>query len=482
MLVALGTRWRLTLLYTLCMAVILLGLGILAGRLTRHAMLSQIDRNLKQSAQSLHSFKSLEQFQQLPSAADGSCLHNHTLTGKAPWHMTLRTSRGKVVFPGSDCTNLPWKPHWGQRSRSEYPFITTITGANNHNSRLLIMPLRLEQQQAPLYLQLAHPLTALNQAQQQIRLAVLLTSPFILLLVATVAWFFAGWSLRPICRISAHLRRIDVENLSERIEHPHTGDEIGQLVTTINSMLQRLEESVIKIKQFSGDASHELRTPLTILRGETEVALHWGKDAEEFRKTLESNMEEVRRMERIIEDLLTLSKSDMQGLQLSLQDISLSDMLQEIYIQGRSLIEDDSIELQLHPQVNHEVTIQGDELRLRQLFLNLVTNAIKYTPAPGSIDIILRQEDPWAVVEFKDTGIGISAEHIKHIFERFYRMDKARNRQHGGNGLGLAIVKTIVEAHGGHIEVTSEPGQGSCFRVKLPLEGPSEPTQEALPS
>jgi signal transduction histidine kinase len=180
------------------------------------------------------------------------------------------------------------------------------------------------------------------------------------------------------------------------------------------------------------------------------------------------------RRERIIESLLTLAKSEVGELSLEMKELSLSDLVQDLYLQSRLLCETKQIEVELLLEVEEEIRIRGDELRLRQMFLNLISNAIKYTPEGGRLEIGLKMLEDSAVISINDSGIGIPEEHLAHIFDRFYRVDKARNRMDGGTGLGLSIVKWIVEAHGGSIQVTSEVQKGSSFSVRLPLEGPEE--------
>ncbi len=272
---------------------------------------------------------------------------------------------------------------------------------------------------------------------------------------------------------------ITAENLHLRLPVETSGDEIALLAENCNAMLARLEKSFRRVKQFSGDASHELRTPLAILRGETEVTLRWARDTEEYRRTLESNLEEINRMGRIIEDLLTLAKSDAGELSLQIGELSLSDMLQEVYLQGNTLGENKRVGVYLHLDVAEEIYIRGDELRLRQVLLNLIANGIKYTAPDGRVDITLALAGEEAIVRIADTGIGIPAEHLPHIFDRFYRIDKARNRADGGTGLGLAISKGIVKAHGGYIDVESVSGEGSVFSIHLPQQGPPEKTTAA---
>lgn len=174
-------------------------------------------------------------------------------------------------------------------------------------------------------------------------------------------------------------------------------------------------------------------------------------------------------MGRIIEDLLTLAKSESGELPLSITTLSLSDLLQEMYVQARKLGAEKNIEVHLQHEANKEIWLQGDDLRLRQMFWNLISNALRYTPEHGHVYIMLECNEGSAIISIRDTGIGIEPEHIQHIFERFYRTDAARNRSDGGTGLGLAIAKWVIEAHHGTIQVTSEVNKGSSFTVTLPL-------------
>lgn len=337
--------------------------------------------------------------------------------------------------------------------------------------RLLTLALKTNTGEV-LFLQAGTGLGLVQEPLMELRTLLLVFSPMALLGVAILGWFLAGRTLAPVEDLTRAMRRINVDSLSHRLPVSTSGDELSRLAETFNAMLGRLEESFRKIKQFSGDASHELRTPLTILKGETEVALRWAKTPDEFRKLLVSSMEEIDRMNRIIEDLLLLAKSEGGQKPLTIKEMSLSDLLQELYLQGRSLSQPKSIELVLNPNVTEEIRILGDEMRLRQIFLNLIANAVNYTPEHGRIEISLSVTGEEAIVKIADTGIGIPAEHLPYIFDRFYRVDKARNREDGGTGLGLAIVDSFVKAHGGRVEVASIPGAGSAFTVYLPSRGP----------
>jgi heavy metal sensor kinase len=312
------------------------------------------------------------------------------------------------------------------------------------------------------------------QTIEELRLIYLVVGPFAIFWLCLGCWLLAERLIAPIIEVTEAAQGITADNLSRRLPLGNYQDELAQMVACLNQMLDRLEKSFRRVRQFSGDASHELRTPLTILRGETEVTLRWAKTPEEFRDMLRSNMEEIDRMERIIESLLTLAKSEVGELTLEMKELSLSDLVQELYLQSSLLCEAKNIEVQLLLEVDEEIRLRGDDLRLRQMFLNLISNGIKYTPENGHMEITLAMDNGFARVDISDSGIGLPAEHLPHIFDRFYRVDKARNRMDGGTGLGLAIVKWIAEAHGGSIEVTSEVNKGSRFSVRLPIEGPED--------
>jgi heavy metal sensor kinase len=277
----------------------------------------------------------------------------------------------------------------------------------------------------------------------------------------------ANRALNPVHEINTRARRITAENLDQTIPTQHTDDEIGQLTATINDMIHRLYTSFAQVRQFSADASHELRTPLTIIRGEIEIALRNPKSPQEYRAVLESTLEEVMRLTSIIDNLLMLAKADQGTYQPNLSEVDLKGLVEELYEDSEVLAEPKNIHVAL--KNNTPITIVGDRIRLRQLFLNLVDNAIKYTPEGGSVSLSMDRQNGSAVFEVQDSGIGIPAGETEKIFDRFYRVDKARSREQGGNGLGLSIAKWIAELHRGTIAVQSELQQGSTFTVTLPI-------------
>ena len=465
-------RFRLTLWYALTLAVILAASGIFWQVYLSRNMLRRIDANLRLVATEVGSFHSLHH-QEPPTDAQCQLLEDFVRTHNWGEYVQILNEQGNITCFSNNLKQfrLPLSKTALQHASRGEPYYQTIRTLGSSAIRLITYPLTKNGRITD-FIQVGESLASREEALEELRLILLTFSPLAILILSFGGWFLAGRAISPMVRITRAVQRINAESLNQRLPVERPQDEIARLAETFNSMLARLEDSFRKIRQFSGDASHELRTPLTILRGETEVALRWAKSPEEFRKMLESNMEEIDRMGRIIENLLALAKSDAGEMPLEIKEVSLSDLLQELYLQGKTLGEPKGISVDLRADVTEEIHIHGDELRLRQVFLNLISNAVKYTPGGGRVEIGLAVKEADAVVTITDTGIGISEDHLAHIFDRFYRIDKARNRMDGGAGLGLSIVKWIVEAHDGRITVTSAPKQGSTFTVSLPLAGP----------
>ncbi len=277
-------------------------------------------------------------------------------------------------------------------------------------------------------------------------------------------------ALKPVDEITRSAEQITSRNLSRRLPAPKSGDEIERLSIALNQMIERLDESFQYVQRFTADASHELRTPLTVLRGELEAIAQrpqqLGLDVE-ARETISSLLEETERLSRIVESLLAISRLDAGEAQMERVNFDLAELATTTTEQMRLLADDKNVALVC--EMKGAVEVEGDRARLKQVMVNLLDNAIKYTSEGGEARVSVRNENAHALLEVTDTGIGIPAEALPHLFERFYRVDKARSRQMGGAGLGLAIVKSIVTAHGGRITVESVEGSGSRFRVELPL-------------
>lgn len=466
-------RFRLTFWFALTLAVILAASALFSYQYFSKTLSDQIDTELHEVAGQLELAHSAHASTPLGSLG---CELLQERIHQGNWDVFILL-RGPNLQPVCASQNLlgetlEFGPVAMQQVRWLNLHLETVQLGEGMKLRLLSYPLKFEGRLVGV-VQVAKDLAAMSQTLGDLRLVYSLVGPFAIFWLCLGCWFLADRLVAPVIEVTDAARQINADNLSRRL--PQTGhrDELGQMVVTFNQMLERLENAFRRVRQFSGDASHELRTPLTILRGETEVTLRWAKQPDEFRDMLRSNLEEIDRMERIIESLLVLAKSEAGELILDVKEFSLSDLVQALYLQARTLGEAKRISANLRVEVEEELFIRGDELRLRQMFLNLIANGIKYTPQGGALEIALLREGEMARVDVCDTGIGIPVEAQPFIFDRFYRVDKARNRMDGGSGLGLSIVRSIAEAHGGQISVQSTPGKGSTFSVLLPLGGPA---------
>jgi heavy metal sensor kinase len=267
--------------------------------------------------------------------------------------------------------------------------------------------------------------------------------------------------------LAAAARGIDVDKLQQRLPLRGTGDEVDELAQSFNETLARLEDSVAQMRQFTASISHELRTPLTVLRGETEVALLEGHSVEDYRQLLVSQLEEFDSLTHMINDLLVLASAEAGEIRWSEQDIDLSKLVLTLAEQLEPVAASRNIQLATAAEPN--VHARGDEPWLERVILNLLDNAIKFTPKGGHIQVGVASENGHAKLCVVDKGIGIPPEAIPHIFERFYRAEPSRSKRIPGVGLGLALAKWIVEKHRGRITVESESGRGTSFTVWLPL-------------
>jgi len=314
--------------------------------------------------------------------------------------------------------------------------------------------------------QVASSLEDMEKALHTLLLILSITIPSALAVASLGGNFLANRALRPVEEVTNTARAITSHNLNRRIRIKKGKDEIGRLAETFNEMISRLDRSFKQMRQFSADASHELKTPLTVLKGEIEVALRRERKNDEYRTVLESNLEEINNMTKIVDDLLLLSHADNGEVPLTKSMIDLSHFLSEIQAQSQLLATAKSIHVSFHK--NRSIYALADPLRLKSMMLNLVENGIKYSPEGSRIDIALEEDDGFALITVKDHGIGIPQEALPHVFDRFFRVDKARSRHEGGTGLGLSICKWVAEAHNGSISVKSELGKGSTFAVRLP--------------
>lgn len=396
--------------------------------------------------------------------------------------IALYTARGDLLCSNQQAIRLQLSLEAVQskNGQGDIQVLTTLARSNGTLVRVITAPI-IRQGDAVLKLQLARGLDHLHQRQWPLALSLSATWLVAMICCGITLWLLIGTLTSPLEDFTNHLKMVNEDNFLQGYAFPKSaGRELIALAENYTEMTCRIGRSLQRAKQFSADVTHELRTPLTILKGETELALRNDKSKNQLLEALASNLEEISRMSHLIEDLLMLSKSELGEIPLKLEALNLTAMLEELYGQAQILAEEKQISIEIRG-LDNQVSLFADPYRLRQVFLNLLANAIKYTPDGGkvAIDCHLQGEQVRVIVE--DTGIGIDSQHQEHIFDRFYRIDKTRNRHDGGSGLGLAIAKWIVDAHRGSIRVCSVPGQGSSFAVTLPLTILSGPAKETAP-
>lgn len=318
------------------------------------------------------------------------------------------------------------------------------------------------------HLQVGMNLTRIEKTLSNFRKNILMTLPVFFLLSFIGGLFLAYRNLRPISQMIDTVSRITAANLKEKIPSRESGDELDKLAGTFNNMIERISQAYEKLSQFSSDVSHELRTPLTSLIGEIEAVLSNKKSCEEYKAVLASNLEEIFRLESLVNNLLFLSKNDTPSLVRETEIIDLKVLIFDV----AEIFEPVADEKQIcfsKDIISVSLYIQGEKWQIEQMLSNLLDNAVRYNRYSGSVFISLKKYGNYAEIVIKDTGIGISEESKDKVFDRFYREDSSRTRNIEGFGLGLSIVKSIVEAHNGKIFVSSQLGIGSTFTVRLPL-------------
>jgi heavy metal sensor kinase len=335
---------------------------------------------------------------------------------------------------------------------------------------LLITSVPLETHSGRYLIELGYSLASLEAAQHRLLTLLALLLPALVICATAGGYLLVQRALRPVDQMSDTARQISIQDLEARLPVIATGDALQRLSLSLNHMLARLRDSVQTSRRFLADASHELRTPLTIVKGELQQIVASGECPPELAERIGSVLEEVGRLEHLVSSLLMLSRLDTGDAQREWVDVDLTELACTTADQMRLIAEDRGVQLQ--PSALVPIMVRGDRGRLKQVIVNLLDNAIKFTPSGGVVSLHSRIMDGYGILEVRDTGVGIPPSALPHIFDRFYRVDEARSREDGGAGLGLSIVRSICSAHGAQIEV--EPNQtapqGTCFRLKFPSQ------------
>lgn len=387
------------------------------------------------------------------------------------WRVLDRAGR-PLIDPGYlvEVPPGPWVISSGY-TRLEYAVLPNQTPI-----RVYSVPFEIEGQGTGI-VQVAESYAHVKEVEQQLWVLMAIAIPFMLLAGGGGGWFLAGRALNPIDHITQAARQISADDLHQRLNLNLPPDEVGRLAVTFDQMLARLEDSFERQKRFIADASHELRTPLTILKGDVEVTLNRPREADEYRETLEMVNQTADRMSALVEELFLLARADNHQYPLQPEEFNLSELLADGVASLMPRAAEKNLDLTL--DTPDTLALVADPAKLSRLFLNLIDNAIKYSNPGDAITVTAIAQSDQARITIADTGPGISSEHLPHLFERFYRVDKARSR-HGaadadgssGAGLGLSIADWLAKAHGGRIEVASQVNQGTAFTVWLPLQPP----------
>ncbi|HWQ12923.1 MAG TPA: ATP-binding protein [Roseiflexaceae bacterium] len=459
---ALSLRWRLTGWYVLLLAGVLLLFSLTTYLAVQRLLTENFDAVLRQQAALVA--QAIDEDDGQPSLAQDVWLPD--IRDSQHFTRIYRTDRRRsfnsstVPEPIPELLDAVEVALRGQQHLAQVRLERTTL-------RVVTLPI-VHERQIVGALQVGVALTGIEETMAALLRVLLVLAPATLLAASGGGWFLANRALTPIDQITRTARRISAENLSGRIGLQGPDDEIGRLARTFDSMLARLEAAFVRQQQFTADASHELRTPLTAVIGQIDVALEWPGTLESYRRTLRAVREQVERLTRLTNDLLLLARADGQFLSEPVEPVDLGSILPALVAQVEPLARTRDVALALPPVPS--ITVPGNEDHLIRLFMNLLDNAIRYTPAGGQVTLGVMCQPGRVGVRVADSGPGIAPEHLPHLFDRFYRVDAGRSRGQGGSGLGLAIAQRIAQAHGGAITVESAVGVGSTFTVWLPTE------------
>jgi two-component system OmpR family sensor kinase len=455
-------RLRLTILYSALTGGILLIFGVLLYSLVNILLVTQVDTTLSQTASDLLLGWRVGQAGELSQET----LPKLNLTSFVYYQIWDNNGRLHSSSPGLGQINQPFDPVGYQLKTS------VIRNALVQNVHLRVLNIPLEAGGRPIgTLQVAASMTMVDTTRQSLLQTIIVIALAAVIFAAALSWFFIGQALSPLNDITESALRISgADDLSQRIPQRGPADnEMGRLVTAFNDTLGQLEQLFTSQQRFLADVSHELRTPLTVIKGNVDLIRRMKQVDEE---SLDNIEDEADRMTRLVGDLLLEAQAESGKLPLHFSPVELDTLLLEVFKEMRILARD-RVQLKL-PDID-QIMINGDRDRLKQVLINLISNAIKYTPQGGEVILSLGKVAGNARLIVRDTGLGIPAEDLPHIFERFYRAEKSRSRSKvGGFGLGLSIAHWIVNHHEGRIEVDSSEGKGTTFCIYLPLLNETE--------
>lgn len=462
-------RGRLTLWYVSALALILAVFGIAVYVMLSRALHRRVDEALRSTIEI--SITSLTHDTQEGQSNQSAAQSTAAELSHPQQAMMIFDTAGRLLAEHPYQEDLHIRlPDLGEIPADEVYLYTVAEeeDADDHH-RLAVRRVRIPPADTPYIILASQPLEAVEDEMESLREILYFATPAALLLAGLGGWFLARQCLAPVAAMAKSARQIGAGSLDRQLPVANPRDELGQLATAFNELLSRLDSAFDEQRRFMADASHELRTPLTVMSTAAGVTLKKEhREEEEYREALQMMAEQTRRLSRIVKDMFILARADAGRYPLHQRRLYLNDLLGEVARAGSVLASDKNVTVEFTNLT--EATFHGDEDLLRQMVLNLMDNAVKFTPPGGIVRLGLERRGEEYLLSISDTGPGIPAEARDHVFERFYRADKARSRvEDGGAGLGLAIASWIAQAHGGSLELARSNRDGTTFVAKLPV-------------
>ncbi len=459
-------RVKLTLYYLALLTAVLVFFGVAIYTYLARSLVTIIDDSLAATAQSIERRMRVEEISEEQYLSE----HSEQML-VAPQVVQILSDDGTITDEP-----IPDKTHQLQVNAAELRGInddqvhfSTVKLSTGEQIRLALQRTRDHDGQV-FFIRVGQSLSPLQKARRQMVILLAIAGPVALLLGSYGGLLLANQALNPVDRLTRAAEEIEAGDLSKRVQVPPKMDEIGRLAATFNRMIARLQAAFERQRQFTADASHELRTPLAVMRGDIEIALRRERKPEDYRSVLTSNLEEIIRLSRLVEDLLMLARADAGQSVLQREPMDLDELCAQMVEYLAPLAEVKEQHLLYRAPDTKPLNVNADAQRIKQMLLNLLDNALKYTPTAGTITLTLASETGAAVLSVADTGRGIPEEDLPHIFDRFFRHSRSTSdKTVQGFGLGLSIVRWIVHSHGGKINAESTLGKGTKFTVRLPL-------------
>ncbi|HEV2802582.1 MAG TPA: heavy metal sensor histidine kinase [Pyrinomonadaceae bacterium] len=467
-----SVRARLTLWYVSALALILVVFGVAVYVMLSRALNRRVDDALRSTLEiSITSLTHDTQEGQSPQSAAQSTTAELSHPQQA---MMIFDGEGRLLaeHPYEEDFHIRLPDLSAIPADEVYLYTVAEEDDADDHHRLAVRRVRIPPANTPYIILASQPLKAVEDELESLREILYFATPTALLLAGLGGWFLARQGLAPVAAMARSARRIGAESLDRQLPVANPRDELGQLATAFNELLARLNAAFAQQRRFMADASHELRTPLSVMSTAADVTLKKEhRNEEEYREALQLMAEQTHRLSRIVRDMFALARADAGHYPMQKRALYLNDLLEEVARAGGLLSAGKNVTVELTNLP--EAAYHGDEDLLRQMVLNLLDNAVKYTPAGGVVRLCLTRDADEYLLTVADTGPGIPLEAQAHVFERFYRADRARSRaEDGGAGLGLAIASWVAEAHNGSLELANSDHNGTAFLIRLPITTP----------